>query len=778
MRSLMTLARWLLVATSLVPLVIDTSVFFPFAFPKLALFRLLVELAFTCVAFAAAVALSRRQPLTALGLPSRAEVWGAVKSPLGIAVGVYLLSFIVSTLFATDTYRAFWGDVERGGGLIGILHVALFGVLLLALFRDREWLRYVRAMVVVGFITCLYAAFQYFGITWVPFARPPVERVDSFIGNAAFLATHAIFVMTFAWILAMWEGAAASVRQASGDGIWASLRRHGWRWCSYLAITLAALSVLFSGTRGAMLGLLVGFVVAAAMLLRRGALAGRGRTALLVFSGVVVLLGGVFWATRTAPLWQSVPGFNRLALTEQESLSDASTEVRLMTWRIAGKSFLDKPIFGWGPEHYITAYERRYDPAFAYYGETWLDRAHNNLFDIGVTQGVLGIISYLAVWAALMALVWRSVNGVPRAVLIGFFTAYFVQNLVLFDQVVSYLAFTALVAWIARRRVATTEGSVPAFRAGKAFAVIMAALGMAGFVVAYHTNILPYAQAKAYKQSPALGDIAKVVEALKRGMYPYTYAQWNIRGTGVDAIYQDQYFYYDPYRTNPKFKAVGDTILAGAEEVITRHPEYDVRAYIRYATLLQAMARDDGSYYGKAAEVLERALTLAPSRQELYYLLAFSQAGENKLTESVETARKAVALDERVARAHFHLALMLDAAGKQDEAKAEVRKVERLDPSFHSLLDADFKTLAMLYSVWSEADQLYQLINRSFHGQIGPLLEETYTWALKFFADRADTEKFTAIAGYIKSVFPKHSDDMDVLMDLAKRGQWDIIRKL
>lgn len=778
MRSLMALARWLLMATSLVPLVIDTSVFFPFAFPKLALFRLLVELAFACVAFAGAVALWKRQPLTALGLPSRAEVWGAVKSPLGIAVGAYLLSFIVSTLFATDAYRAFWGDVERGGGLVGILHVALFGVLLLALFRDREWLRYVRATVAVGFVTCLYGAFQYFGVTWVPFARPLAERAESFIGNAAFLATHAIFVMAFAWILGVWERASAGARQTAGVGVGAFMRRYGWRWFSYLTIALAALSVLLSGTRGAMLGLAVGFLVGAVLLLRRGALAGRARAILWILVGTAVLLGGVFWTTRTAPLWQSVPGFNRLALTEQESLSDTSTEVRLMTWRIAGRSLLDRPVFGWGPEHYITAYERRYDPAFAYYGETWLDRAHNNLIDIGVTQGVFGILGYLAMWVALMALVWRSVSGIPRAMLIGFLTAYFVQNLVLFDQVVSYLTFVALVAWIARRRAASSEGSVPVSRAGRGLTVVAAALGVFGIVVAYHVNLLPYAQAKTYKRSPALGEITQVVAALKKGMHPYTYAQWNIRGTGVDAIYQDQYFYYDPYRTNPKFKAVGDIVLAGAEEIIARHPSYDIRAYIRYATLLQAMARDDAPYYGKAAEVLERALVLAPNRQELYYLLAFSQAGQSRLEEAVETAGKAVALDTRVARAHFHLALMLDASGRQDEAKAELRETERLDPSFRTLLDADFRTLGLLYAGWGDSTHLIDLALRSAKGETPALREETYVAALAYFRDRRNLFDFVTIAQFVKKTFTARADDMEVLIDLANRGEWGILEKL
>lgn len=819
MQRLITLARWLLYGTVLVPLVIDSSVFFPFAFPKLVLFRTLVELSLASTALAVAWALVRGETgpearpwnpfkasprLASLGLPSSEEVWKAIKSPLGISLILFLFSFVISMLFSADSYRAFWGDVERGEGVIGILHVVAFGALLLAVFRPRDWNRYLKLTVTVGFVVLLYGVFQYFGVNWVPFARGSSERIDSFLGNAAFLATHTMFVSLFAWFV--WR---FPEPPADGSRRWTTFSpaaiRAAWRWFSAFVAVLGFVSLFLTGTRGAMLGLGAGiFVVLMLVAFRRvqpASVPGARRIRTAARAAVVALMAfsAIFWVTRHALVWQSVPGLDRLARTAESSVNDGSTQTRLITWRISWQSFLEKPIVGWGPEQYITAYERHYDPAFAYYGETWLDRAHSKAFDLLVAQGVVGTAAYVALLVALGALVWRRHAGTDRAILLGFLVFYVVQNLVLFDQVVSYLTFAVLVGWVARRQgsdVGTpdtqsamfglrkseglTKSQHSAFlRSRYVFSLFFFLLSLVFFAAVYLVNLLPYAQARAYKESPALGDVEKVIARLRTGMYPVTFAQKDIRGVGIDNIYQDQYFFYDPYRQNPKFKGVGNLLLSGAKEMIDREPTYDIRYYIRYVTLLHAMARDDESYYAKAEPYLRKALELSPTRQELYYLLAFNLVAQGRTDEGIEVARRGVALDNRVARAHFHLALMLDAVGQKDDARRELADVERLNPRLDTLIGTDIRTLGMLYTSLGETDLLLTLVNRSIRGEIPVRLDqEAYTLALKHYADKADKEYFIKVARFVKGTFVDLADDMDVLIDLAEKGNWEIIQKL
>lgn len=53
-------------------------------------------------------------------------------------------------------------------------------------------------------------------------------------------------------------------------------------------------------------------------------------------------------------------------------------------------------------------------------------------------------------------------------------------------------------------------------------------------------------------------------------MYPYNFAQYNIRGNGIDTIYMDQIFYKAEYAGNPKFKSVMDLLIKGVDEVVKK----------------------------------------------------------------------------------------------------------------------------------------------------------------------------------------------------------------
>ena len=57
--------------------------------------------------------------------------------------------------------------------------------------------------------------------------------------------------------------------------------------------------------------------------------------------------------------------------------------------------FKERPIFGWGPENFSIALEKHYLPQF----EVWYDRAHNVFFDYLTQTGILGLLSYLGIFA-------------------------------------------------------------------------------------------------------------------------------------------------------------------------------------------------------------------------------------------------------------------------------------------------------------------------------------------------------------------------------------------
>ena len=271
--------------------------------------------------------------------------------------------------------------------------------------------------------------------------------------------------------------------------------------------------------------------------------------------------------------------------------------------------------------------------------------------------------------------------------------------------------------------------------------------------------------------------------ALKRAMYPYNFAQYNIRSTGIDVAYLDQFFYNNSYVSNPKFKSLGDLLIEAMDEIVRREP-FDVRVFIREVEMLNGITKviDDESakpLYQKAEKLMREAVKRAPTRQEVYYHLAFNLAGQKRYEESFEAAKYAISLNPKVARANFHLALMMAIAGKNKEA-AEIldEAVNLLDPRFDTLMGGDRNSVLLIYNLAGRKEKLAEFIIKSLNKEINFVFErQYYEEAVRYFALRKDAENFIKVAAYLKQ-FDDLKDDMEVLIDLAEKGNWGIINSL
>jgi hypothetical protein len=162
--------------------------------------------------------------------------------------------------------------------------------------------------------------------------------------------------------------------------------------------------------------------------------------------------GGAFVATRQSSLWQKIPGLNRLAVI---SLKDNTTVSRILTAKVALRSVdpreknIDKLLLGWGPENFLIAWNKYYDPDIFQYDSASLDRAHNKVLDVLVMNGIFGMISYLAIWFfAFKRLLAKGGQIKYQSALLFFGVSYFVQNLFVFDSIVTYTPFFAFLSFL------------------------------------------------------------------------------------------------------------------------------------------------------------------------------------------------------------------------------------------------------------------------------------------------------------------------------------------
>lgn len=761
MRQIRFIIKSLLFLIVLTPLIVVQKIPFPFVLGKMLFFRSIIEVAL--ILFLVYFLWRGFKPLNFRTFKHLNFFY--------VSLFLFLISLIISTVFAVNSYRAFWGDLERGEGLFGFLHFFAFLIMTIAIFEKKDWLNFFKLSLGVGFVLIFYAFLQYFHIQKFPFLFMSEERPFSFIGNPAFLATHMFFLIMFSVV------------------IFFETPKRLWKYFSALIIILSALTIFITATRGAIVGLGTGIlfllIYFAFKPLNIKTLKHLNiRTVSIILLSSMIIFSGTFWFTRDAEIWQKIPGFNRLAQTVASGKIDASTQFRLMTWQLSWEAFKEKPVFGWGMDNFLVAYEKHYNPDYAIYGESWMDRAHNKIFDVLVMQGIFGVLAYLGIFGAIFYFLFKSVKSASSPHQSVFIAAaivgYFVQNLFVMDQIISDFTFFAMIGFIisiSKQEQLEIQQTYKLKNLKTAFKLISfsALIAVSGYSL-YSYNYIPYIQAKAFNEVKSIERASLIENKLREAANPYNFSQFNLRAYIVDYYYNSQPQIFQ----NASFNPLPDFFVNLIGEIIKREP-YDVRMFIRKTQMLQDKAIGDASLYKEAEESMRRAIELAPNRQELYYNLSFALLGQEKFQKAVETANKAIELNPNVARAHYHLAFVLAVVGLENE-KEIVREMEianSLNPDFSGLPSGDHNIIALVYSRLNRSDKIAEIIKRSIDLNLRiRFIPIYYEEALGYYAMLRDVNNLIKIAKDARDYYSHLKDDMDILIDLAEKGNWTIIDSL
>ena len=161
------------------------------------------------------------------------------------AVFAFVVWVGVATIFSADPTKSFWSNFERMEGYVTLLH--LFGYFVIAgalLTADRLWERFFQTSIGVSALQGLIALFQVFG--WVAISTQSGPRVDTTFGNATYLAVYMLFNIFLTLFMLVREKHSRSLQAFYGS-----------------ALLLQFVALFFTETRGALLGVLGGLIVAA-----------------------------------------------------------------------------------------------------------------------------------------------------------------------------------------------------------------------------------------------------------------------------------------------------------------------------------------------------------------------------------------------------------------------------------------------------------------------------------------------------------------------------------
>ena len=339
---------------------------------------------------------------------------GASLTPISISLIAFWLVMAVATLFSVQQEFSIWGNIYKNQGLMTWTHYVLFFFLLIWFLRDKKhWQFLTNAAIFVATLVGLIAL-------WQIFQNGFDSRAASTLNNSNYLAAYLVLLLpvTFAFLM----------------------RNKSFFLGSAVAIQFLAL--LLTQTRGGYLGIAAAAIVFALLYTRRKK---------ILIPAALVITSWLFLIA--APLGQSfqqkLPNFTDRLLNYQSIKSDSGP--RLEAWRAGWQGMLARPLLGYGPENFFVAFDEHYSGSQDNSGslakegslwESWFDKAHNFIFDIGATTGFLGLFAYISIFAAALYLLSRKLSLIKIG-LIASLAGYLAQNLLGFDTIVPgiYLIF-------------------------------------------------------------------------------------------------------------------------------------------------------------------------------------------------------------------------------------------------------------------------------------------------------------------------------------------------
>lgn len=711
---------------------------FPYITGKAFFFRIAMELALPCYLI---LLLTDRKLRPRLSLP------------LNLAVIVFLLVNFTSAFLGVNVARSLWGNFERMGGAYYLAHLVLLYFYVQLLGQAGGWYlkRFLQSFIGVALLVTLNGVSGWLhGPILIQDPSLP-DRASSTFGNPIFFASFLVVPMFLAAYFALSE------------------ENKNWRIFYWLAAAFQLLGIYISGTRGAVVGLLVGLFVAAlaySALTKNSKIRRRGLGLIAVF---VVMFGGLFAFHSKLPAGST--------LYRIVNLKDSNTEARLIQWKIALKGFKDRPMLGVGPENYYVIFDKYFNPELYKYDPSWFDKPHNFLIEVLVTNGVLGFIAYIAMFVFSLCILWKAFKSdvlslAEACLLAGGMITYQVQNLFVFDTVsasVAFYAFLGLLSYILSEtgEEKTVEEKSRLFSVNLLLGLLGAGILASAYLV-YLTNI-------------------QSIEAAKRTNFGYAYTSYDPK---IAAQYFESAlsvsFNLDPRETVNRYSDYAAT-LVNMSDWLNKQPDFVAsqvdnalaeQKKITYQTkndplLWMRLCIDELNYailhktdIAPVQDAINKTIALSPKRAEILQLQMQLDGYQKNWQDTLKVALKIVELNPYNPGPRWQLAMAYYLNGNKQEAVA----------AGDEALNMGFKFSQLQQFAWYI--QYYE--DKNDNAKVAPLLERAielepneiglYFDLAKVYANLGNYEKARVLAQQVAKSDPSRKSAVDkFLSEIANK---------
>jgi O-antigen ligase/tetratricopeptide (TPR) repeat protein len=725
----------------LMPLVFLPVVIFPFVFSKLIVFQVLIGLTFP-----AYIVLAWMEP-------EYRPRW----SLLYVAIGAYFVALLLSVIFAVDPVRAWWGNQERMNGLFTLLHFFIWLTMTVSLIKTwPQWKKLLNYQIILGVFMGCVALLQR------PFPNlllfPAGGRVGGLLDNPIYMGAYQLFILFFLALL------------------WFKTKSNGWRAWYVIAFIVSMLSMFAAGSRGPFMGLIFAIVVsviAVAVMHKNKKL----RLSILgvMVAGALFYVSIVVWGINTQAFKQFATTFP--TASRMFELQTGNTG-RFIAWNIAWDGFLQRPITGWGLDDFHILFNRLYNPQSlrAGYAETWFDRAHNTALDVVSMTGLVGLVTFAAVWVLLYATVIRArrkgyIDIPTTAVLLGLPAGYFLQNLFVFDHPAAFSMSFLLYAFVICTGFPIFSGSDDTAKtksvSTKPAPWVTFGLIQAAFVLlVYLTSILPfYASYLTIKSNNAFasGNLESMLSYAKRAaeiQTPYLDEQTFLHSRNLISIAEA-----GQLTQWPKWKEMFQIVTDVTERHLVNHGVNTHPRFI-YASLLETVGRvsQDAAIMKKAEAQYKAAIAESPKRQQLYFGYGRLLGELGRKDEALAMYKQAAEFDPEIGEGWWYVGVSLwfDQNKPQEGSQYIIKAIKAKYPfAMRSADDADLVSRA--YDMNNDKEGLKSLINILPNLPAAP--SATYIQIAKAMEHQGLLEERNMILGAVLKLDPQAQKQLQPLID-------------
>jgi len=515
------------------------------------------------------------------------------------------VSLGVSTAFSVQPALSWFGTNWRRFGAVPQAAVLLFAWLVSQHTAGRpDRVRTIlRGVAASGAISAVYGIAQYFG--WDPLLPAAAYH----IGEGIWTIVRPPGTMGYVSYFATWLLAVSFLSMA----LYTMETSAAWRRIALATAALAAIAMLLTGTRAAVLGLVAGVAV---WLYRSGF---RVTRRIVAAAAVLLVAAGAFYF--------SPPGW-KLRSRTRWFIEDPWGGARPILWRDSLRMGAARPAAGYGPEVFTAAFPRFESKALAQaYPDFSYESPHNMFLDALVSQGLpgLAILCGLCVVGLKKARESGAASWIAAGVAAGMvaqqFTVFIVPTAMIFYTMIALVA-----GWDRRLRLSTGRSRL-------FFRMALAPVALALIYLAVRFTIADRALALA-RRGVESGDLAAATEQYGR------YQRWHLPGATADLWYSRALLNLAIQSPIPlvRFQATLQSAAAGLRATTNAEEPFDA-----WYSMAEVYAAENDSVRTESS--LRAAIAASPNWFKPHWALAQLLRMESRMDDAEHEAALAAELN-------------------------------------------------------------------------------------------------------------------------------------